>query len=281
MTEPRQRSHSQLSSFAECSYRYYLQRVRHVPTAQAVWFAGGRAFHTTAEWLDRELFRNQPVLEEAGRRKLAKVWAEKFGQEVEETRQKEPDLSKWRTAGRPSKEKPHGEDVDWWRVTGLHMVNAYHDWWVAGPPWRIWALPDGEPAVEVPLRVSLGGVPVVGYVDQVLESIVDGGLLVVDRKTGTRKPFVPTQLAGYAVELGAVFARPFNWGSYFMAREGQLTDPEPLSHWTAELLGETYKRMDQAERLGLYLPNIGSHCSSCLVRKWCPPTGGQEYQEAA
>lgn len=281
MADPKQRSFSQLSSFSECSYRYYLQRVARVPVMQAAWFPGGRAFHSTTEWLDREIFRANPVLLQAGRQKLAQVWAEKFGQAVDEAREKEPDVSKWRTAGRPSADKPNGEDVDWWRVAGLNMVNGYADWWAAEPPWRVWALPGGEPALEVPLLVEFRDVPVVGYVDQILQSVTDDRLLIVDKKTGKRKPLPGLQLATYNVELEAVFGQPFGWGSYFMARDATLTDPEPLAHWTPEMLGELYGRMDMAERLGLYLPNLGSHCSGCLVRKWCPPSGGQEYTEAA
>lgn len=281
MTEQKRRSYSQLSSYSECSYRYYLQRVRKVPTAQAVWFPGGTAFHSTTEWLDREHFRGNPILLEAGRRKLAQVWSEKFGQAVDEARAKEPDTSKWRTAGRPTADKPRGEDVDWWRVAGLNMVMGYADWWATEPPWRVWPLPDGEPALEVPLLVEFGAVPVVGYVDQILESTTDHRLLIVDKKTGKRKPMTGLQLATYNVELEAVFGQPFGWGAYFMAREAKLTDPEPLAHWTPDMLSGLYQTMDRAESLGLYLPNLGSHCAGCLVKPWCPAAGGREYVKEA
>lgn len=218
---------------------------------------------------------------QADRQKLAGIWADEFDREVEKAREKEPDVTRWRTAGKKSKDKPNGEDVGWWRAAGLNMLNGYADWWAAGPPWRIWTLPDGEPAVEVPVLVPLNGVPVVGYIDQILQSTSDERLLIVDKKTGARKPPIPIQLAGYAVSAEAVFAQPMSWGAYYMARDAELTDPEPLSHWTPELLGSMYERMDRAERLGLYLPNVGSHCSGCLVRRWCPPAGGEEYKEEA
>lgn len=279
--QKKRRSYSQLTSFAECSYRYYLTRVRKVPSTQAVWFPGGRAYHSTTEWLDRQIFAGDTDLVRTGRQKLGQVWADEFGRAVDEARQQEPDVTKWRTAGRPSSDKPNGEDVDWWWTAGAAMVQAYADWWAGGPPWKVWTLPDGEPALEAPLLVEFDGVPVVGYVDQILESTTDARLLVVDKKTGKRKPPMPLQLATYSVELEAVFGRPFGWGSYFMARDAQLTEPEALGQWTPTMLGEMFSRMDRAESLGLYIPHLGQHCSGCLVRKWCPPAGGQEFQEAA
>lgn len=281
MAEKKRRSYSQLTSFTECSYRYYLTRVRKVPAAQAVWFPGGRAYHSTTEWLDRQIFAGDTDLVRTGRQKLGQVWSDEFGKAVEEARQQEPDVSKWRTAGRPTVDKPNGEDVDWWWTAGAAMVQGYADWWAAGPPWRVWELPDGEPALETPVLVEFDGVPVVGYVDQILESKDTGRLLVVDKKTGKRKPLFPLQLATYSVELEAIFAQPFGWGAYFMARDGKLTEPESLGRFSPALLAEMYGRMNAAEEQGLYIANLGQHCSGCLVRQWCPPAGGREFEEAA
>lgn len=279
--EARRRSYSQLSGFSECSYRFYLQRVLKVPAVQAVWFPGGTAFHASTEVLDRLTFSGETTFGQLSRQKLDDVWSEEFDRAVDEVRAKEPDVTRWRTAGRPSADKPNGEDLDWWRSAGRNMLSGYVAWWVTEPPWKLWALPDGKPALEVPLLVNFGKVPVVGYVDQILRSTDTGRLLIVDKKTGSMKPTNPLQLAGYNVELQAVFGQTFGWGSYFMAREAKLTEPEPLSHWDAAMLTQLYERMDAAERQGLYLPNLGRHCSGCLARKWCPPAGGQEYVEEA
>lgn len=279
LQQPRARSFSQLSSFTECSYRYYLERVKQVPTVQAVWFPAGRAYHATTEWFDREHFAGHPVLLQAGRHKLAQVWADEFGREVELAREKEPDLSKWFTAGKPTAEKPKGEDVDWWSVAGEEMVQRYADWWADGPPYEVYGLPDGEPALEVPVLCNLNGVPVRGFVDQILRSKKTGVLLVVDKKTGSRVPQHPLQLGTYAVELEVMLGETFKWGSYFMARAAELTEPKSLAYLTPELLAQMYQRMDEAERRGLYLPNLGQQCFRCLVKKWCPAAGGREYVE--
>lgn len=270
---PRRRSYSQLSSFTECSQRYYLERVVDVPRPQAVWFPAGKAYHSTTEWFDREMFAGHPILLEAGRQKLAQVWADEFDREMDATRQIEPDVSKWFTAGRPTREKPNGEDAEWWSTAGAAMCQDYASWWERNDQYKVWTLPDGEPALEVPVQRALNGVPVLGYVDQVLESN-DGRLLVVDKKTGSRVPQHPLQLATYAVELEEQFARQFSFGAYFMARPAELTPPKWLGFMGKDLLGQMYSRMDEAERRGLYLPNLGQHCTRCLVKDWCQAAGG-------
>lgn len=281
MELPRKRSYSQLTSFTECSYRYYLQRVRKVPAAQAAWFPGGTAFHASSEVLDRLTFSGETTFGQLSPRKLDDVWSEEFDRAVEKAREKEPDVTKWRAAGKPTADKPRGEDVDWWRIAGRNLLAGYVEWWLTEPPWELWQLPDGQPALEVPLLVSFGNVPVVGYVDQILKNVDTGRLLVVDKKTGSRKPMNTLQLGTYSIELQAVFGLPFGWGSYYMARDAKLTEPEALGHWTVPMLTEMYEHMDSAQRQGLYLPNLGSHCYGCLARQWCPPAGGQEYTEAA
>lgn len=277
LQQPKARSYSQLNTWTECSYKYYLERVRQVPAPQAVWFPAGTAYHSATEWFDREMFAGHPILLEAGRQKLAQVWAAEYSAEIERAREKEPDLSKWFTAGRPSKDKPHGEDVEWWRNAGADMVQRYADWWEAGPRWQVAALPDGAPALEVPVLCNLNGVPVRGFVDMVLESKDSKGFLVVDKKTGSRVPQHPLQLATYAVELSEMLGLPVTWGSYFMARTAELTEPRSLAYLTPELLAQMYQRMDEAERRGLYLPNLDQHCARCLVRRFCPAAGGTEY----
>src|SRR3954470_15975756 len=116
---PVNRSYSQLSPYSSCSYAYYLERKAKVPRAEAVWFAGGRAFHQATEWADRAHAAGEYTFcDDASRRKLAAEWHRQFDLEVDTLRQREPDESKWRKAGKPSKDKPNGEDVAWWRTAG-------------------------------------------------------------------------------------------------------------------------------------------------------------------
>jgi putative RecB family exonuclease len=276
---PRRRSYSARTSYSECGERFRLERVVRVPQRPAVWFAAGRAFHDTTEWYDRENFRADPAIVDASRRKLADVWAAKFGDHVEEMRGQEPDERFWRTAGRKTTEKPNGEDVTWWRENGPAMVAAYPDgMWSS---LRLWSLPDGKPAIEVPILTSFGGVPVIQYIDRIGEEEETGALVVVDLKTGSTEPPFPVQLAEYAQGATFAFGRPIYWGAYYSARKGKLGEYQPLSAWTPEVLGEMYQQFDRAERSGLYLANVGRHCKTCGVRRWCRATGGQEYTAEA
>lgn len=277
------RSYSQAHLMGECGEKYRLERIVKAPQRPAVWFAGGKAFHDTTEWFDRISFRADTTVVQASRRKLADVWAEKFGEHVEAMRQQEPDEKFWRTAGRPTKDKPNGEDVEWWREHGLQMTLAYPDA-MSATGLRTWALPDGKPAIEVPILVNLGGVEVVQYIDRIWEADWEldwPRLIIGDLKTGSSEPPFPIQLAQYALGAQKAFGDVYQWGAYYMARPAQLTEFKPLSSWTEQVIGRQFAAVDKADREGIYLPNIGRHCLSCGVKRWCVYTGGQEYVPVA
>src|SRR6266571_4548507 len=112
MTPPH-RSWSQLNSYTKCGEAFRLERVAKVPRAPAVWFAAGSAYHKVCEDFDRyAVAHGLEAATDIG-------WLPSFGAalnvELDEMRAEEPDESKWRTAGRKTKDKPNGEDVTWWR----------------------------------------------------------------------------------------------------------------------------------------------------------------------
>lgn len=76
-------------------------------------------------------------------------------------------------------------------------------------------------AVEQPFTISLGGMPVTGYIDAVFE--VDGRYLVVDWKTGTTEHLDPTQLALYRIAWARL--RGVDWREidtcFVMLRDGE------------------------------------------------------------
>jgi putative RecB family exonuclease len=276
LAPPRRRSYSQLSTYAECGNQYKLKYVLKAPRKQAVWFPAGTAFHSTCDDIDRALMAGEPLDAE----EIDGRWEVNFSGQLEEVLSKEPDPKKWRTAGRKTKEKPNGEDTDWWAKEGARMARQYAEFRVRNADrLRLWELPDGSPAIEVAITVEIGGAPVVQFVDRVFEAVQTGALQVVDLKTGSREPAGTLQLGTYKVGLEAAFNEPVWWGAYYMARDGDLTEPKDLSRWTPELLDRTYRDMDTAERLGIYLPSIGSHCNGCEVRDFCVFQGGIEPTE--
>ena len=157
---------------------------------------------------------------------------------------------------------------------GPIMVAQYVSWRDArlAEGWQFFTLPDGSPAVEVPIQIELDGVLVKGYIDRVMVND-DGELLVNDLKTGSHTPASALQLGIYALGMERHFGvRPI-LGAYYMARKGELTAPTSLLHYTPA--GRQVVQASQVRyRNDVYLPHVTSMCSSCSVRQFCSAFGG-------
>lgn len=271
------RSVSQLKSYLHCGWQYRLTRIYKVPEAPSVWLAAGKAFHSATEDFDRASWQDTDLsqFDPADFQTAFGVW---FDQYLDETRQEHPDVADvhFRTAGRKTKDKPAGEDIDWWRQEGPVMVGRYIEWRTSTvDSLRIAAVESG-PGIEVEVTGSLGGVPVRGYVDRLLEDANTGDLMIADMKTGSRKVDDPTQLATYALLLERRLQRPIVWGAYYNGRTGTLDDPFDLTAYTDGALGTVYRNLDRAIDQAIYLPNISSGCKACGVRKHCVFQGGTD-----
>jgi RecB family exonuclease len=139
---------------------------------------------------------------------------------------------------------------------------------------------------EVPLRVEVGRATISGRVDR-LERAADGGLRVVDYKTGSSKPRaddVPThpQLGTYqlAVEHGA-FGREgttsagaalLHLGKAAGASDKPVIQQQPPLEtqddpgWAAQLVAETAEGMGGHE----FAATPGTWCTFCPVKTSCP-----------
>lgn len=53
---PTHRSYSQIVTFKTCAWKYYLQKIRHVPEHPAVYTAAGSAIHEVIEVINREFY---------------------------------------------------------------------------------------------------------------------------------------------------------------------------------------------------------------------------------
>lgn len=179
----------------------------------------------------------------------------------------EPDRSKWLTG---SKTISGFKDVGRRRDRGAAQVAAYFEFSESNP-FEIWQSPDG-PAVELEFRITLGGVEVLGYIDQVLEA-PDGALWVRDIKTGTKLPDSALQLGVYAEAVEQTYGIRPRWGDYFMCKNNAPTKPADLSCYTAARLGRWFARLDRAVKAGVYIPNPGDACRTCAVSRWCDAVG--------
>lgn len=273
------RSHSQLTLFAECGWKYKLRYFDRKVEDPAVWLAGGIAFHSATEAYDLYAWPDSPL--ETYRGDAQYRWDIDFEAQLGRLRDVEPDESKWRTAGRKSAALPHGQDVPWWRENGPIMVDTYVDWRIAHKDqYAIAMLPDGKPAIEFGGLNDTGDTPIKFFPDRVIVDRITGTLIVVDLKSGARMPPSTHQLGEYAVWIEQVYGMPVWYGSHYDARKGELEPPRLLTRWTDELVSEMYATLDRAIVADAFVPNIGRECAGCGYRRHCKYQPGYRKEVA-
>lgn len=278
--EVRTRSNSQLSDYLHCSHAFWLKRFKHVPEAPSVWLPGGKAFHSATEAHDRaswEIRQNGGDINEIhDPEPFANLFDQFFEEYLDEFRQNEPDESTWRTAGRKTVAKPNGEDVAWWREAGREFTAKYVEWRTSVEDKMLVATVADGPAVEIQVARPIGETNFVGYIDLVVIDADTGVLLIIDKKSGSRTPVSPLQLAVYSEQLERELRRPVTWGAYYDARKGALGPPIDLSSFTQAKLARIYENLDRGIEQQIFLPRIDSHCKACGVRGACIFQGGVE-----
>lgn len=180
-----------------------------------------------------------------------------------------------RSAGRPTKVNPRGEDELWWLTNGPQMVQRWIDWRQASG-WEIWTAPDGRPGIELELMPVFGEVPVKMIIDRVFTIPETRVPVVVDLKSGKRTPASDLQLAFYAAGIKAEFGISIEHGAYWMARTGELTPVQSIARYTVPLLTHWVRQFAFARSSGIYLPNITELCRACGVNRYCYAFGGSK-----
>lgn len=261
-------SYSQLSTLRYCGEQLRLQKLK-FPEVPAVYLAGGTAFHATADRIDQWLFEHGETLSAGD---VNVWWKEEFGKALEEGLEKEPDLTKWRRAGRKTIALPNKEDIHWWWDNGRKMCQDYAGHRLSNDAWPIFEL-GGKQAIEVQFQLNLSDDFIVrGAIDRLMVA-PSGELVVVDLKTG-KEPYDATQLGTYAVAIEETIGIRPTWGCYYLARTGQMSQAKLLNKFTREFLTREYNTAHQMRSQGLYLANPGTHCVACGVKDGCPAFGG-------
>lgn len=123
-----------------------------------------------------------------------------------------------------------------------------------------------EAYYQVPVsdRVTL-----VGRVDRVDEE-PDGGLHLIDYKTGARPPEVDNdQLCLYAIMLERKLSRPLRRASYFYLEEGEVWSIRPTGE---ELEASLSRALATAESMAAeqdFPATVGRHCAGCPYLRVC------------
>lgn len=272
-------SYSKVNQLLTCGEQFRLERIEHLGGRPSTASIAGRIIHSATEAVDRKLFELVQYSDGvADRDDLYERWTAAANlaymealAEYANTEYANP--ATWLHYGRPTKEKPHGEDLAWFvRVAIPAALEDYIEWRLRGE-WDVMAMPDGTtPAIEIPFTFTLpSGLPLRGVIDRVLVSTKTGQPIIVDLKSGL-KPKTDGQLALYRFGLEEKIPfRMFGWGAYYygMKKGGKFTNPIDISHWTPEMLQRVYDTADSIIAQRLFVPNPGEACFHCPVQKHC------------
>lgn len=261
-------SYSGMNTMQDCPKRYELSYIAQAPRKGAVWFLGGKAVHRATEEWDLARIEGRQI-------NLPAVWKDVFMEELASSKEGDPDFTNWRKAG-TRKDNPVGEDIaHWFSDLGPQLVKAYVNWRNRSS-WDIWRTPDGKPAIEL----DVGGtwpnaaMPFKGFIDRVFQSPQTGQLLLVDLKTGTRKPETALQLGVYSAAVETRWGVPIHLGAAFMNRRGDLSEAWNLDLYTPEYVGRMFDQTDRAIKAGYFVAVPGRHCGMCDVSAACHANGG-------
>ncbi|MDM4718421.1 PD-(D/E)XK nuclease family protein [Micromonospora sp. WMMA1363] len=251
---------SQLQTFSKCGEQWRLEKRVLAPSRPAAWCHQGTAFHTAVEAWERNYRQDHPG-------DILDLFETEYDRLVAVDMEREPDLARWLTGGNSRADA----DITRRRERGATQVQGYMDYALADSG-RVWRDPDGFPALEVEFRLDLGGVAVVGYIDQVWQWGT-GQIGPRDLKTGTRLPGSPLQLGVYRVAVQELYGFLPAWGDFYMAKNNRPERPVDLSRYTREWVTSQFRMLEAGIRAESFLPNPGDGCRTCGVSEFCSAIG--------
>lgn len=200
-------------------------------------------------------------------------WDAAFREEVTElaTSSNVPPF-KWIASGKRTKVNPRGEDRAFWNRNGPVWAKNWADFRAQQKDWEVWHTPDGEPGIELAMEFEAGGIAVKAVPDRIYST--PKGLLIVDEKSGSRKPDAGYQLDIYRLALDVLYGIPGEdiKGAYFLNRRSEfLPDYSPVKY-NRERLEEMFGTAMAQIEAGHFLPNPGNQCARCSVRAYCEMT---------
>jgi putative RecB family exonuclease len=248
------RSVSQTEQYNDkCAWQYYLRRVEGVIPRPAAWSIQGTAFHGAIETYE---LGGRQLSEEA----TADLFSQDYAASVNKELDKEPNLNRWMTAG------PEGAtDIEDRYVLGRSQTAAYVQWAQEKGP-SLWKDAEGRPGVELHLKAEIGGVPVQGYIDQLVQE-PDDSVRIRDLKTGSTKSRF--QLETYAILVRKALGLEVSKGDWYMAKRNGLSRPLDLSAVSEDEVGQKYAEMDAGVKRGDFPARPGFGCRFCDVSHAC------------
>lgn len=260
-------SYSALASWLDCGERFRLERVLNAPQSKAWWFIGGDAVHKATERCDLDGITDA----ESARAVFEAVWTDSLATLADEG----VDVASVKAGGRTTNDYPNKENHQWWADNGPVMVQNWVTWRDAkfAEGWQFYPLPDGSPAIEVPVQVEFDDVLVKGYIDRVMVND-SGEVIVVDLKSGSRLPESTLQLGIYALGMSRNFGITPSLGGFYMTRKGDVPRYTSLLHYTHDMLGNWFMAAKRGIEGEVFIPHVTALCGSCSVSPYCTAVGG-------
>jgi putative RecB family exonuclease len=203
---------------------------------------------------------------------------------AEEVRQSGFPVSEWFWSGPRSPQQALAIMAD---ESGPEMVQAFVDWYEHNPDIEVWVTPDGVPAIELPIEVMFGSVPVRMVLDLVLQ--IGTALVVTDLKTSAKVPATPRQLGIYACGLELAYGVRPRYGTWFMNRgTGPKNGPKRFFQQPIELdrpqfsvayLTREFEQFEQGIQAGVFPARPGDGCGRCGVNYACTEANGPKARE--
>lgn len=186
------------------------------------------------------------------------------------------DPSDFRAAGKRATKAnptPTGEDAAWWRAEGPGMVQAWIDW-RSESQWRIWTTPDGQPAIELDITTEIANMPLKMKIDRVMVIPKAETACLVDLKAGARTPESDLQLGVYRLGLWRQYQVQVDFGAYWMARKGTLSEIVNLSRFDERMLNTWFDSLKRAIEAEVFIPHLTNMCRACSHNRFCAAYGG-------
>lgn len=250
------RSVSQYNSFNRCAYAYKLQRIDKVWQRPASWLSQGLGVHVALEEWERS-GRTLSI------EKLVELYQEEFARSIDEQAEDTPNFEFWFGSG------PYRgpEDIERRFAVGEDQLRRMVAWAEDHPDQKPWVTPEGEPAIEFEFLVDLGGVPVKGFIDLIVDS--PDGLIVRDYKTGAR-PGDIFQLATYAEAVRIKHGETPELGDYFMGKAGKPTKTIRITEQDREEVHKGFEQLEKDIQAEKFEPNPSRNvCAMCSVKDSC------------
>jgi CRISPR/Cas system-associated exonuclease Cas4 (RecB family) len=182
---------------------------------------------------------------------------------------------RWLAAGKNrSKKNPAGEDRNFWNRNGPTYARNWADFLEGQEDWEPFVTPDGRPGIELFTEFLIAGTPIKAIPDRVYRKKTSGKLVIVDLKSGGRKPDAGYQLPIYQLAMDACFGEEVEEAFYFMNRTGELLPDHSPVEYSRDLMEWVLHTAIKTAEGDAFLPNPGSQCLRCSVKDACKVVGG-------